>query len=149
MVPRNGCWKGVYAEFIKRQLLCTLLPTRCPWITCSAVVEQHFLTSGHSELTFFFPPQILTWKSWIAPTWGLVVAEICQGNKKMLCERAKHFPEEIFIFLFYNFKKKRKLKWGCGLLVSAAWCEDCLVQLWVRRGWCALKSRKLKIASGK
>lgn len=146
MVPRDGCWKSIYAKFINHQLLCTLLTTRCPWITCSAVVEQHFVTNGQSEFTFF--SQILTWKSWITPTWGLVVIQICQGNKKCYVKGQSTFLKK-YLSSYFTPEKKRKLKWGCGLLLSAVWCEDCSVQLWVRRGWCALKSRKLKIASGK
>lgn len=50
MVTRDGCWKGIYSEFIKYQFLCTLLE-----LLPELLVEQQFVSNGQSELTLFPP----------------------------------------------------------------------------------------------
>lgn len=147
VIPRDGCWKGVHAEFVNHQLLCTLVATRCPWITWQCGGGAARCDQRSVWIRLFFPP-ILTWKSWIAPTWGLVVMEICQRNKKCYV-KGQGICLKNYLSSYFAPKNKRTLKRGCCLLLSAVWCEDCSVRLWVRRGWCELQPRKLKIASGK
>lgn len=147
VVPRDDCWKCVYSEFTKQQLFCTPPTARCPWITLSALMEQPFVTNSQGEFTFFFL-QPLTWKSWITPIWGVVVNEIFQGNKIYNVKGQGTFQKK-YLSSYFNLKQKWKLEHGCGLLLTEVRREDCLVQLWARRGWCALKSRKQRCASGK
>lgn len=45
-------------------------------------------------------------------------------EQKMLCERTRYFPKEVFVILFYTLKKKkRKLRWNYGLVLvsSVVW----------------------------
>lgn len=97
------------------------------------------------SLIFCFS-QILTWKYWITPTWGLVEIEICQGNKKCYVKEQGTFLKKYLSSYFIPKIKKGSSDETMVWSWSAVWCEDYSVQLWVRRGWCALKSTKLKLA---